>query len=39
MFLSPIRLREKLKNSRGGRLVLVMTVFVALAAAASTSER
>lgn len=39
MFLSPIRLREKLKNSRGGRLVLVMTVFVALAATASTSER
>jgi hypothetical protein len=39
MFLSPIRLREKSKNSRGGRLVLVMTVFVSLAATASTSER
>jgi uncharacterized protein (TIGR02246 family) len=39
MFLSPVRLREKLKNSRGGRLVLVMTVFMTLAATASSSER
>jgi hypothetical protein len=28
-----------LKNSRGGRLVLVMTVFMTLAATASSSER